>query len=381
MSINAMSARLTVLAGERGSMPLAWRLVRPVILLPAEAGQWPPERLRTVLLHELAHIDRHDCWTLAMAEMAVALYWFHPLAWWAAGCARRERERACDDRVLAAGVAASGYASDLLEVARGRLDTALPAPAMARPSNIETRLRAILDPTIRRHTVRAKFIGATALAALLVLAPLAALRLHGQAAAGLAGTIYDASGATVPGATVEILNADTGQKQTMASNSVGSYSFANIPAGRCQLMVSAPGFAVYARKTIVVPGTLDVVLSLGSITEAVTVSGKGPSVAPLLSPHRIKVGGNVQAARLLQQPKPIYPAFAESAGIAGTVLLRAIVSADGVIIGLTVLSSPDPALADAALESVRQWRYQPTLLNGQPVEVVTTISVNFRLEP
>jgi TonB family protein len=185
----------------------------------------------------------------------------------------------------------------------------------------------------------------------------------------------------VPGATVEVLNADTGQKQTMASNSGGNYSFANLPAGRYQLMVSSPGFAVYARKAVVVPGTLDVVLSLGSITETMTLSGKGPAVAPLLSPRRIKVGGNVQAANQLQAPKPIYPASAESAGIQGTVLLRAIVSTDGSIMGLTVLSSPDPLLADAAMEAVRQWRYQPTLLNGQPVEVVTTISVNFRLEP
>ena len=223
-------------------------------------------------------------------------------------------------------------------------------------------------------------MGATALAALLVLAPLAALRLHGQGAPGLSGTIYDSSGGAVHGASIEILNVDTGQTQTITSGLVGNYSFANLPAGRYQLMVSSPGFAVYARKAITVPGTLDVVLSLGSITEAVTVSGKGPSVAPLLSPHRIKVGGNVQAARLLQQPKPIYPASAESAGIQGTVLLRAVISTDGVIMGLTVLSSPDPMLANAATESVRQWRYQPTLLNGEPVEVVTTISVNFRLD-
>ncbi len=380
MTVAGVSSRVTVLAAGRGAMPLAWRVLRPVILLPSEADEWPPQRLRAVLLHELAHIDRHDCWTLAMAELAVALYWFHPLVWWAAGCARRERERACDDRVLAAGVAASGYANDLLEVARGRLDSALPAPTMARASNLETRLRAILDPTIRRRAVRARAVAAAAAVALLVLGPLAALRLHGQGAEGLSGIIYDASGGTVPGATVEILNIDTGQKQTMASGPIGNYSFANLPAGSYQLMVSAPGFAVYARKGIAVRGTLDVVLALGSVTESVTVTGKGPQVAPKLEPHRIRVGGSVQAAKALQAPKPIYPASAESAGIAGTVLLRAVISTDGGIMGLTVLSSPDPMLADAAVEAVRQWRYLPTLLNGQPVEVVTTISVNFRLE-
>ena len=88
----------------------------------------------------------------------------------------------------------------------------------------------------------------------------------------------------------------------------------------------------------------------------------------------------MQAARLLAQPPLIYPAHAEASGIEGTVLLQAVVLMDGGIGGLTVLSSPDPGLAEAARESVSQWRYQPTLLNGQPVEVITTVSVKFRLD-
>ena len=380
MTIAGVSTDVRVLDAGRGAMPLAWRLLRPVILLPTEAAEWQPERLRAVLLHELAHIARHDCWTLAMAELAASLYWFHPLAWWAAGRMRRERERACDDRVLAAGVAASGYATDLLEIARGRLDTALPAPAMARASNLEARLRAILDPTIRRRALRTRVAGVTACAALLVLAPLAALRLHGQAAGTLAGTIYDASGARVPSATVSIVNTDTSQSQTAVSNEVGKYEFANLPAGRYQVVVSSPGFAVYFRKVVAIPANLDVVLSLGGISESITVSGKGSQATAALPPSRIRVGGNVQAAKLLQQEKPIYPASAASAGISGTVLLRAVIRTDGAVMGMTVLSTPDPALADAAMEAVGQWRYEPTRLNGQPVEVVTTISVNFRLE-
>src|SRR5260370_42003658 len=67
MTIAGVSTDVRVLDAGRGAMPLAWRLLRPVILLPTEAAEWPPERLRAVLLHELAHIARHDCWTLAMA--------------------------------------------------------------------------------------------------------------------------------------------------------------------------------------------------------------------------------------------------------------------------------------------------------------------------
>jgi protein TonB len=125
---------------------------------------------------------------------------------------------------------------------------------------------------------------------------------------------------------------------------------------------------------------LDVVLSLGQISESLTVSGKRTQSVPNPAPRRVRVGGNVQAARLLEQPRPAYPPNAEAAGKQGKVLLQAIIRIDGAIGGLTVLSSPDPELAAAAVESVRQWRYQPTLLNGQPVEIITTISVSFRLD-
>ena len=103
-----------------GAMPMTWGVLRPVILLPSEAPEWPAGRLRAVLLHELAHVARRDCLTLVMAELSLAMYWFHPLAWWAASRMRREREQACDDRVLTAGVGASDYAGVLVEVARSR---------------------------------------------------------------------------------------------------------------------------------------------------------------------------------------------------------------------------------------------------------------------
>ena len=146
------------------------------------------------------------------------------------------------------------------------------------------------------------------------------------------------------------------------------------------MKVTHAGFATYLRESVTLPAVLDVVLSLGQISESLTVSGKRTQSVPNPAPRRVRVGGNVQAARLLEQPRPAYPPNAEAAGKQGKVLLQAIIRIDGAIGGLTVLSSPDPELAAAAVESVRQWRYQPTLLNGQPVEIITTISVSFRLD-
>ena len=94
------------------------------------------------------------------------------------------------------------------------------------------------------------------------------------------------------------------------------------------------------------------------------------------------IGGNVEFSKLITKVQPIYPASAKAAGVQGTVLLHAIVSKDGRPLALQVLNSQvNPDLARAAVEAVIQWRYEPTLLNGEPVEIDTTIQVNFKLLP
>ncbi|HTV57713.1 MAG TPA: TonB family protein [Candidatus Baltobacteraceae bacterium] len=99
---------------------------------------------------------------------------------------------------------------------------------------------------------------------------------------------------------------------------------------------------------------------------------------PKVTPSRIKVGGNVQSASLIRQVMPVYPPIARTAHISGTVVLHAIIAKDGSIEELQYVSGP-PLLMRAAMDAVREWRYRPTLLNGEPVEVDTTISVVFTL--
>jgi protein TonB len=111
------------------------------------------------------------------------------------------------------------------------------------------------------------------------------------------------------------------------------------------------------------------------------VEVKPPAVATNPKPAvtgPLKVGGGVQAARLLYGPRPVYPPLAKAARSQGVVRMEAIIAADGSIRNLRVVSGP-PLLVDAALKAVEQWRYQPTLLNGVAVEVVTEIEVNFTL--
>jgi protein TonB len=117
------------------------------------------------------------------------------------------------------------------------------------------------------------------------------------------------------------------------------------------------------------------------------IIGSVPSAAPPPPPppvekkatvQRIRVGGQVQQANLIRQPKPVYPPLAKQARIQGVVRFNAIIGKDGTIQNLTLMTG-HPLLVPAATEAVKQWLYKPTLLNGEPVEVATVIDVNFTL--
>jgi beta-lactamase regulating signal transducer with metallopeptidase domain len=167
-------------------MPVAVGIRHPRIILPAAAAEWPLPRLRSVLLHELAHLRRGDLHTQMLATLIRAIYWFHPLVWVACRRMEIEREKACDDLVLSRGIDAQSYARTLLETAtrfEGRTLMRFTAVSMARRSSLETRIRAVLHPGVRRGAMTRR-----ALAALLV------------ATVTLTGSIAVLSAADTPGA-------------------------------------------------------------------------------------------------------------------------------------------------------------------------------------
>ena len=96
------------------------------------------------------------------------------------------------------------------------------------------------------------------------------------------------------------------------------------------------------------------------------------------TPARVVRGGRIQNAMLINRVVPDYPKIAQAAHVSGTIVLHAIIAKDGSVQELTYVSGP-PLLIKAAIDAVRQWRYKPTLLNNEPVEVETTIDVVFNL--
>ena len=225
----------------------------------------------------------------------------------------------------------------------------------------------------------------------------------------LSGTVTDPSGAIVPGV-MATLHFPSGVIRSTITNEVGVFTFNAIPDGSYRLVIILPGFKTLDITNVTVSGSTiypnTIRLAIATVSEELTVRATGtstdqnlsdpaecaalppappplpdlpPTVVEYGSVRRIRQGGNIQRAMLLGQVQPIYPAEAKSAGAEGAAIMEIVIGRDGRVIQTKVISS-HPLLMSAATDAVRRWCYKPTLLNGQPVEVVSTVTVNFVLQ-
>ncbi|MEX2137749.1 MAG: M56 family metallopeptidase [Pirellulales bacterium] len=255
---------VTLLFGGPQQMPMTFGLLRPCVILPSSAEHWSAERRQIVLLHELAHVKRCDVPLQLIARLGAAVYWFHPLVWWALRQMRQEREHACDDCVLQAGQEAPDYATQLLEIARthrSRTPLLNAALSMARPSQLEGRLLAVLDLHRRRNGIsRGVAIQLTAIALVLVAcvglvrptlqAEATALANDNEASAAtddpskpatqmvLTGTVLSPHGKPVPAATVEVIGYDESHwRRGPRENTIDHYQTQADAKGKFRLIV------------------------------------------------------------------------------------------------------------------------------------------------
>ena len=260
---------------------------------------------------------------------------------------------------------------------------------MARINQLELRLRSLLAQNVNRGAASPRALLTAALSALILLVPLAAMRMPAFAqAGGIRGTVKDPSGGTVPKARVVVSFLDSSRREVSYTNDVGEFTLVPIPDGSYNVSVAKSGFALMDLKGIpVVSGEsapLLLVMQTGKVTEMVNVNAVGtpaPETARSANaePKRISVE-NVQSVKLIEKVTPVYPPECRAAGIQGSVLFRAVISRDGSILDLkTINEIVDRRLVDSAKQAVKQWKYEPTLLNGNPVEIVTEIDVNFTL--
>jgi beta-lactamase regulating signal transducer with metallopeptidase domain len=198
------------------NVPLTWGLLGPAVLLPEYAKQWTEERLRVVLLHEMAHIKRWDYLTHLVTQFTLAGYWFNPLVWLAVRCLSVEQERACDDYVLQVGTEGHVYAQHLVDIAQAFHTRGMRgAVSMAQTNMLKTRVRAILDGQIDRRPVSA-WSGLVTLVAMVATAlPLTTvdLKLSASQSGGIGSSVSVAFGhralETMPTATQAAASIDT----------------------------------------------------------------------------------------------------------------------------------------------------------------------------
>ena len=330
-----------ILQTSHPTLLFTWGLRQPKVLVPRDAATWRDERIRIVLGHELAHVRRGDWAVQLLADCVRSAYWFNPLVWIACWRLRLESEHACDDAVLRLGVAAPDYASQLLDLARlfrQSRRSFFPAPAMARPSDLERRVRVMLNTRMDRSPV-GRFSGwLVALALVALTVPIAGLSLSAArgatppfgvsprvadvvlpatpvsanpapsapspaplpspaaparpapavsraaedlsqagAQATFVVTVTDQLGRTVPQATVTLSNEAAGLHPELSTGQDGEAAASGLPAGEYQLSVWKRGFKTAKMGLTMVAGQTTrsrVTLQLGMLAEMVVVSAQ-----------------------------------------------------------------------------------------------------------
>ena len=485
-----------ILQTPSGSMPMAFGLLRPAVLLPADAAQWSPERRRMVLLHELAHVSRGDLATHLLARVAWCLYWWNPLAWTSWRQFLKERERAADDCVLTAGARASDYAGHLLDIARalrvqGGLESA--ALAMARRSQLEGRLLAILDSKVSRKAAGRASVAMAPLLALAMAAPFAALQAQDQIAtlpADVDATIRAAASQrnhemleSAAKAAEVLLKYDTARTlldsslaireqvsgQQSVDYGVGLLKIGDLERSRGNSKEAETFFTKAVSVLGERPEAVPALLNLGTAAwekkdselamdyfqkaqvadpahagpatmwmavlrdrqnladeadslfksaialeapnsseaaltmelygfflnrqkrpeEAKSIADQAAAVRKSLGAQvavrrgsaitSVRVGNGVSAPVLLTKVEPQYTEEARLAKYQGTVIVSVDIDANGLAQNMKVVRGLGLGLDEQALKAIAQWTFRPGMANGQPVPVMATIEVNFRL--
>ena len=398
-----LSRRVSLLQSDHPTLLVTWGLARPKIILPAGAADWPRDRVRIVLGHEVAHIRRGDWAAQMIAEILRAVYWFNPLLWIACTRLREESERACDDAVLTSGVESADYASHLVDLAR-TLNVAPrvpgPALAMARASSLEGRVNAMLNTRLNRRPPSHVTRVATAVVLVALAIPIAVAAQHRFST--VAGTVLDQTGRFMPAATLTLTNTSNGAKYEVRTDGTGRFVFVGLPPGDYRLSVAQPGFMSFS-ESLAIAGDLNrtITLQIGALQETVTTTGNAAAAPDSTAAQRPEVreradrarqqaaakcaggaltgeaGGNILQPMKIVDVRPAYPEALRAAGIGGVVTLEAVIGTDGTVRESKAVAPSTPEFEAAATDAVRQWEFTPTYLNCTPIEVRMKVTLNF----
>jgi TonB family protein len=399
----AIATRASIRWSAEARQAVTFGVLHPVVLLPVSLRALEPRALRAVVAHELFHVRRRDWAWLVVEECLRAAFWFHPAMWWLISRVQLARETVVDELSILFTNARRTYLDTLLTLAD---DSAFSSSSPF---------------SHRRHLFHRVMLlskeGSMSAIRVLAVSCVLGVALAGGALTGIRAFPLQAGDAQTPPrdppgpekyhlqATIDyekatkdatltperkvaaLRNAIAAEDRALDINSeyVPALIYKNLAlrtlaamtsdANEQQQMINEANElrdkALMLRRAAGIPDP-----------PALAASGTPPMPegfkANLERLHPLRVGGNIQTPVKVRDVKPVYPQDAQDAGIQGVVIIEAIVGADGGVEDTRILHSV-PMLDHAALEAVRQWEYVPTLMNGQPVAVVMTMTVNFTL--
>jgi len=415
--------------------PVTFGLRRPLVLLPDVLRSQSPEIQRAVVGHELLHVKRRDWAWLIVEEIAVCFFWFHPASWWLASRIQWAREEVVDELAILL----TGRRKTYIEALLAFTDTTsvVPTAAFARRRHLLRRIALVS----REDVMSSRRIVATC-AAMALIVGLGSwyavgafpLRVADQAASGhhdyqmapgplelkahavapenpiprrirYEGRVLPDSVASVRGAVgVKVTLDELGRiaEARLVEVSVNGPEFGMNMSG-----LDANGFRWLGSHNVSAPNVdkdaaiqtaetfMDAALAAvrqwryeapfeAPLTFTVQLRmGKGPEVMefkPAREGDALRVGGTIKAPEKVKDVRPVYPPIAREAGVSGVVIIEVRIGTDGTVEQAHVLKSI-PLLDQAALDAVKQWEFVPTLLNGAPVPIMMTVTINFYQDP
>jgi len=413
--------------------PVTFGLRRPVVLLPVSLAALDVAQQRTVIAHELIHVQRRDWPWVVAEEILRAVLWFHPAVWWLVSRIQAAREQVVDELTVAATGSRRAYMEALLAFA-DRPPLA-PATAFARRRHLVERMALISKEVVMSSTRLA--VSCAAMAAVVIVGgwfAATSFPIEASATMGQASVVQTAKPAPPPppppppapdAGPMVGHRGDGPALKVMPASLVSPVYPAEARAAdaraqvRLSLIVDASGNVTHARvRGISVGNAKDVdQAAMRDITEAfiraatdaalqwryeppgkstttnVTIDVRPPEEAkqrPITIPRQsppplswpanaVRVGGDIKPPTKVHHVNPDYPAVAQAARVQGVVILEAVIDEAGNVSHARVLRSI-PLLDQAALDTVRQWRFTPTYLNGAPVPVIMTVTINFTLD-
>jgi TonB family protein len=307
--------RVSLLLSGEIDSPVTFGLRPPTIILPLSFKNLSEPCQRAVLCHELLHVRRYDWILIVVEELVCSLFWFHPAIWWLRSRIHLSREQAVDYEVVQLTGSKQPYLDSLLEFAR----------AQGRPRAVPAPLFLKERHLVQRVALLIKEVSMSRSRLAVSMLGITALLIM---------TVYLASGwFPLTGAPVPAQEKYTGT---------------NAQAPLQETLASSPGQVVNSEVRI---------------------------------PRRpaMKVDGDTQEAKLISKVEPVYPEQAKREGLEGIVRLEVTINEEGSVFSILTLTFTDEILEEAAIAAVRQWKYSPTMLNGEPVPVKTLVTVMFGL--